>query len=105
MKKIVFLFLLIPSLSYAGSAHLLMPREKTVEACQLRLGIDGRVIAEMKWNLKFDVTKAHEQFQPPDGTPQWFIETVKSWIDSVYKWNGTPVDWFDHEWKGCEDPI
>jgi hypothetical protein len=100
-----FIGLIFVSSAQAGSAHLVMPPEKTIEACQMRLSLDGRIIAEMKWNLKFDLEKAHAQFTPPSDTPKWYVETVRGWIDSAYGWEGAPVDWFNKEWNGCEDPI
>jgi hypothetical protein len=88
--------------AYAGSAHLVMPPEKTIEACQMRLSLDGRIIAEMRWNLKFDLPKAHAQFTPPADTPKWYVATVRGWIDSAYAWEGAAPDWFEMEWNGCE---
>jgi hypothetical protein len=88
---------------YAGSAHLLMPPEKTVEACQMRLSVDGRVVAQMRWILEFDREKAHCQFTP-NGTPLWYEETVRGWIDSAYEAEDPKV-WFESEWLRCEEPI
>jgi hypothetical protein len=97
--------LILAVLLHVGSAHLLMPAEKTIEACQARLSIDGRVVAQMRWALNFDRDKAHSQFTPADTVPGWYVETVRGWIDSAYKAGPTPEEaktWFQKEWEGCE---
>jgi hypothetical protein len=97
--------LILAALLHTGSGHLLMPQEKTIEACQARLSIDGRVVAEMRWALEYDLEKAHKQFTPADTVPKWYVDTVRGWIDSAYKAGPTPEDakaWFNMEWDGCE---
>jgi hypothetical protein len=95
--------LILLVLIQTGSAQYLLPPEKTIEACQMRLSIDGRVVAEMRWALEFDKAKAHAQFTP-NGTPKWYEETVRGWIDSAYESGDTPEAakaWFEKEWEGC----
>jgi hypothetical protein len=107
MRYLFVLLSLIACQVQAGSANLMMPPEKTIEACQMRLSIDGRIVAHMRWVLEYDQAKAHAQFTPADTVPAWYVGTVRGWIDSAYKAGNTPEEakaWFQMEWDGCEGP-
>jgi hypothetical protein len=104
MRYLLVLICLLASQVQAGSAQLLMPAEKTIEACQMRLSIDGRVIGHMRWDLGYDREKAHANFTP-NGAPTWYVNTVRGWIDSAYRAGdkrGDAKTWFETEWAGCE---
>lgn len=97
----VLLALLVHCTAHAGSAYLAIPESRTIESCQARLSIDGRIVAHMRWVLEFDRDKAHAQFTPGD-SPGWYVDTVRAWIDSAYEWQGDPRAWFETEWGACE---
>lgn len=105
-KRLVYLLvfivvLFVLSLAYAGSVQYVLPQEKTVGACQQRMSIDGRVIAHMKWELNLSREDAHKQFTPGE-VPDWYVKTVRGWIDSAYRWDKDPIRWFEMEYDACE---